>query len=59
MKASTKDQVSGALHEAKGKVKETIGKAVGSGRLKAEGHDEKVRGQAQKKIGQVEKVIGK
>ena len=59
MKSSTKDQVSGALHEAKGKIKETIGKVIGSSRLEAEGLDEKVSGKAQKKIGQVEKVIGK
>ena len=59
MKSSTKDQVSGGLHEAKGKVKETIGKVVGSDRLKTEGRDEKVSGKVQKKIGQMERVIGK
>ena len=59
MKPSTKDQASGAFHELKGKVKETVGKATGNPRLKAEGQDEKVSGQIQKKIGQVEKVIGK
>jgi len=59
MKSSTKDQVSGAFHELKGKVKETAGKAMGNPRLKAEGHDEKVVGKLQKKVGQVEKAIGK
>jgi uncharacterized protein YjbJ (UPF0337 family) len=59
MKSSTKDKVSGAFHELKGKVKETAGKATGNPRLKAEGQDEKVSGKIQKKVGQVEKVIGK
>ena len=59
MKASTKDQVSGAFHEVKGKVKEAAGKAAGNPRLQAEGQDEKVSGKILKKIGQVEKLIGR
>ncbi len=59
MKSSSKDQVSGAFHELKGKVKETAGKVMANPRLKAEGQDEKVSGKFQKKISQVEKVIGK
>jgi len=59
MKSSTKDQVGGAFHELKGKIKETAGNATNNPPLKAEGQDEKVSGKIQKKIGQVEKVIGK
>jgi uncharacterized protein YjbJ (UPF0337 family) len=59
MKSSTKDQVSGAFHELKGKVKEIAGKTAGNPRLKAEGQDENAGGKILKKIGQVEKVIGK
>ena len=59
MKSSTKDKVAGAVHELKGNVKETAGKATNNPRLKADGQDEKVSGKIQKKVGQVEKVIGK
>jgi uncharacterized protein YjbJ (UPF0337 family) len=59
MKPSTKDQAEGALHEAKGKVKEKVGHAVNRPDIEAEGQDEKVAGKVQKKIGQVEKVFEK
>jgi uncharacterized protein YjbJ (UPF0337 family) len=59
MKDSTKDQVQGAFHEAKGKVKEKVGHATNDPNLEAEGQGEKVGGKVQKKVGQVEKVIEK
>jgi uncharacterized protein YjbJ (UPF0337 family) len=59
MKQSTKDQVEGTLHEAKGKIKEEIGQATNSPKLEAEGQDEKVAGKVQKKVGQVKKVFEK
>jgi uncharacterized protein YjbJ (UPF0337 family) len=59
MKSSTKDQIAGAFHELKGRVKEAAGQATNNPPLKAEGQDEKVSGKIQKKIGQVKKVIGK
>ena len=58
MKPSTKDQVEGELHEAKGKLKEQAGKLILDPKLEAEGKDEKHGGQLQQKIGQVEKLLG-
>jgi uncharacterized protein YjbJ (UPF0337 family) len=59
MKDSTKDKVQGAVHEAKGKVKEKIGQLTKNPRLEDEGTDEKVAGKIQKKVGDVEKVFEK
>jgi uncharacterized protein YjbJ (UPF0337 family) len=59
MKDSTKDKVEGALHQAKGTVKEKIGHATNDPNLEDEGTAEKVGGKVQKKIGDVEKVLEK
>jgi uncharacterized protein YjbJ (UPF0337 family) len=57
MKSSTKDKIEGTLHEAKGKVKEESGKAIGNRDLQDRGTGEKVAGKVQKKVGDVEKVF--
>jgi len=59
MKPSTKDNAEGKMHQAKGKIKEIVGKAVGNRDLEAEGKVEKLDGIIQEKLGQVEKVFGK
>jgi len=59
MKPSTKDELEGKLHEAKGKVKAKIGQVTNNPDLETEGQGEKVVGTVQKKIGQVEKVLEK
>jgi uncharacterized protein YjbJ (UPF0337 family) len=59
MKQSTKDQVEGKYHEAKGAVKERVGTATNNPDLAEKGHDEKVIGKVQHKVGQVEKVLEK
>jgi uncharacterized protein YjbJ (UPF0337 family) len=59
MKSSTKDKIKGTLREAKGKVKEESGKAVGNPDLRDRGTAEKVGGKIQKKVGDVKKVFGK
>jgi uncharacterized protein YjbJ (UPF0337 family) len=59
MKDSTKDQVGGSVHEAKGKIKEQAGKLMNDPNLQNRGTDEKVAGKIQKKVGQVEKVFEK
>jgi uncharacterized protein YjbJ (UPF0337 family) len=59
MRSSTKDKIKGGLREAKGKVKEEAGKAIGNPNLRDRGTDEKVAGKVQKKIGDVKKVFGK
>ncbi len=59
MKSSTKDKIQGTLREAKGKVKEESGKAIGNPNLRDRGTDEKVAGKVQKKIGDIKKVFDK
>ena len=59
MKNSTTDKVEGAIHEAKGKVKETVGQVANDPTLEAEGQDENLAGKVQKKVGEVKKVFGK
>jgi uncharacterized protein YjbJ (UPF0337 family) len=59
MKPSTKDQMAGKFHEAKGAVKERAGVATNNPDLAQRGHDEKVGGKIQNKVGQVEKVLEK
>ena len=59
MKSSTKDKIKVSLLEAKGKVKEESGKAIGNPNLQDRGTGEKVAGKVQKKIGDVKKVFGK
>ena len=44
MKPSTKENVEGKIHHAKGKIKEIVGKAVGNRDLEAEGKVEKLDG---------------
>ena len=59
MKSSTKNQVEGKFHKAKGKLKEIAGKLSIKPKLEAEGKDEEIAGKVQEKIGQVKKVFGK
>ncbi len=56
MKSSTKNKAEGKMHQVKGKVKETIGKAVGNKDLEAEGRGEYLEGKVQEKVGDIEKV---
>ncbi len=58
MRSSTKDKIKGSLLEAKGKVKEESGKAVGNPDLRDRGTGEKVAGKVQKKVGDIKKVFG-
>ncbi len=57
MKPSTKNQVEGMLHEAKGKVKETAGILTDNSDLESEGACEKVAGKIQGKLGELEKDL--
>jgi uncharacterized protein YjbJ (UPF0337 family) len=58
MKPSSKDEVTGKIHEVKGAVKAKVGKLTNNRDLEAEGKVEKAAGRAQKKIGQVKKALG-
>ena len=59
MKSSTKDQAKGVFYQAKGTIKEIVGKASMNHELEGEGMDEKRAGKIKKKIGEIEKVVGK
>lgn len=59
MKESTKDEIQGKLHEAKGKIKEKAGQMTNDPNLEAEGTGEKVGGKIQNKVGQIKKVFEK
>jgi uncharacterized protein YjbJ (UPF0337 family) len=58
VKASSKDEVAGKIHEVKGAVKQKVGKLTKNADLEAEGIVEELTGRVQKKIGQVKKVLG-
>jgi len=59
MNSSTNDQLAGALHEVKGKIKQVAGQAAGNPDLESEGNVENLAGKIQQKIGQIEKVFEK
>lgn len=46
-----KDRIEGSVQQAKGTVKEVIGKVTGDAKLEAEGKSEKVAGKIQNTIG--------
>ena len=51
MKGQDKDRIEGAAREAKGAVKEAMGKATGDAKLETEGKTDKVAGKMQNAIG--------
>lgn len=54
-----KDQTRGRIEEAKGKVKEVVGKAVGNEELEQEGTIQKIGGKVQARIGDLKSDIKK
>jgi uncharacterized protein YjbJ (UPF0337 family) len=52
-----KDRVIGSAKEAKGKVKEAVGKAVGDSKLEAEGTADKIEGKVQNAVGGLKDAI--
>lgn len=46
-----KDRIEGSAEQAKGKVKETIGKATGDAKLQGEGRADQVAGKTQNAVG--------
>ena len=59
MKSGIRDKAEGAFHEAKGKVKEVVGKITDNPKLESKGKAEKLAGKVQGKIGDVKKVLEK
>ncbi|HSI48507.1 MAG TPA: CsbD family protein [Ideonella sp.] len=52
-----KDQVQGRVEDAKGKIKEATGKAVGNERLKNEGRVDQVAGKTQASVGDAKEKV--
>jgi uncharacterized protein YjbJ (UPF0337 family) len=54
-----KDEIKGAAKDAKGSIKEGIGKATGNDRMAAQGASERVAGKVQKGVGSVKDAARK
>ena len=52
-----KDRIEGSLHQAKGKIKETLGKVTGDAKTEAEGKAEKAAGKVQNTVGGVKDAV--
>jgi uncharacterized protein YjbJ (UPF0337 family) len=52
-----KDRIAGAAKEAKGSVKEAIGKAAGDAKLQSDGKADKVAGKVQNAIGGIKDAL--
>jgi uncharacterized protein YjbJ (UPF0337 family) len=59
MRPSTNNEITGKVHEVKGKIKQKVGQLTNDSRLEAEGVVENIGGKVQKKIGQVQKAVNK
>jgi len=54
---ANKDQLGGVIKQAKGSVKQTVGKVTGNKRTQAEGMADKVAGKIQKGYGDLKETI--
>jgi len=52
-----KDRIAGAAKQAKGTVKEAVGKVVGDAKLKSDGKSDKAEGKVQNAIGGVKDAV--
>lgn len=52
-----RDRIKGAAHQAKGNLKEAVGKITGDAKLQAEGKAEKLKGKVQNAAGGVKDAI--
>jgi uncharacterized protein YjbJ (UPF0337 family) len=52
-----KDRIKGAANQAKGKVKEAVGKATGDQKLQSEGAADKIKGKVQSAVGGVKDAL--
>ena len=58
MKSSTKDKIKGRVEQARGAVKEKVGRATRDPDMEDRGMAEKVTGAVRNKVGDVKKVFG-
>jgi uncharacterized protein YjbJ (UPF0337 family) len=54
---STTDKIKGMANEAAGNVKQTVGKAVGSDKMRAEGMVQERKGEAQQAVGKAKDAV--
>ena len=54
-----KDRIAGAAKEAKGSIKETVGKAVGDAKMQSDGKADKVEGKVQNATGGLKDALKK
>ena len=54
-----KDRIAGVAKQAKGVIKEAVGKAVGDAKLTADGKSDKVEGQFQNAVGGLKDALRK
>jgi uncharacterized protein YjbJ (UPF0337 family) len=59
VKPSMKDKIKGSFHEAKGTIKEEVGKVTNDRNLKAKGKAEKKAGELQQRIGRAKDTVAK
>jgi uncharacterized protein YjbJ (UPF0337 family) len=52
-----KDRIKGSAEQAKGKVKEVVGKLTGDSKLKSEGQADQLKGKIQNAIGGVKDAL--
>jgi len=52
-----KDRVAGSANQAKGAVKEAIGKVTGDAKLQADGRSDKAKGKIQNAVGGVKDAV--
>jgi uncharacterized protein YjbJ (UPF0337 family) len=52
-----KDRIKGSVEQAKGVLKEAVGKATGDAKLKVEGRNEKAAGKVQNAVGGVKDAM--
>jgi len=52
-----KDRIQGSAEQAKGKIKETVGKATGDTKLQSEGKADQIAGKTQNAIGGIKDVV--
>ena len=58
MKSGMRDKAEGAIHEARGALKEAAGKLCANEKLVAEGVAERAAGKTQEKLGNCKQLLG-
>jgi len=58
MSLPNKDEIEGKLDQAKGAVKETVGRAVGNKDMESEGAADRASGNVQEGVGEAKRSVG-